>query len=955
MSEINIYDYDFLLGAAAANQQQIYDSLANTSAINLTGTTDQIVGFDLSGNPTPKNVGGDSNGAGLAFSGDTLTATLPQNLKTTGTPTFQSLTLSGLTAGRMLYSSASQQVAAAAITYDSTLTALGGIHSLDFAVTVNALAAGRLQWDDADGTLALGLKGGNVSLQIGQEEVVRVVNKTGGNLLESEYKVVRISSAQGQRVAVDLAQADSEPNSTDVIGVVTENIAVNQEGFITSRGIVREINTTGSLQGETWADGDVLFLSPGTAGGLTNVKPQGPNHLVIIGYVAYAHANHGKIFVTVNMSWETSELHDVQFGGSMPLAGALLIRDATLNVWKPAQLTAGTNITITNADGAVTIASSGGSGVTNGDKGDITVSNAGTPTENWSIDPNAVTTTKIADRNVTFAKLPAVTASTLLGRGSASGNGDAEEITLGANLTMTGTVLSASGGGGTPGGGVADIQYHGTGGVFAGSSNFQFALTGAPTVSILATDATQAGLSVQGLAAQSTTVVQILQGGNNAAPLLALRQGALLATDGYPLRYENSSGGLLLGLRARPGTPSYQFVSPGAATGTVVYELGTVGSNSGLGVASTGAHPTIYTNNLPSLWFNTANGNTVFNQSYQAAWGSAPGTVDVGITRPAAATLRITDGSTGAGRIQVGGATGTTSAINVGGVVAGSEAQSINASRTTTTAIADPSRITVLCNQTTLIASPTTTATGAVYVAGSNEVRSSGTQSVLTLYGLQNIARHGSTGNSGATVGLKCFAYLDGGTTAELVGGDFQAQTLVTTGVATLAAGVKAGVFRVSATSISTAYGVYVGTVQGTTAYGVYVSSAVAGTTAGGVYVAGTLQNYANLATWTTTSDVRLKKDIIDYEKGLDDILALRPRRFTWNEHSPNSGISAVGFVAQEAQAVDPELVTYVPMESAFDNILGMNVSNITPMLVNAVQTLHARIVELEKVQNAAN
>lgn len=48
-----------------------------------------------------------------------------------------------------------------------------------------------------------------------------------------------------------------------------------------------------------------------------------------------------------------------------------------------------------------------------------------------------------------FANLtPASAASILLGRGSASGAGDYQEITLGTGLTMTGTVLSAGGGSG---------------------------------------------------------------------------------------------------------------------------------------------------------------------------------------------------------------------------------------------------------------------------------------------------------------------------------------------------------------------------------------------------------------------------------------------------------------------------------------------------------------------------
>lgn len=67
---------------------------------------------------------------------------------------------------------------------------------------------------------------------------------------------------------------------------------------------------------------------------------------------------------------------------------------------------------------------------------------------------NAVTTAKIANANVTKAKIENVTASRLLGRG-ASGAGAPEEITLGTNLSITGTTLNAAGGGG----GLSDGDY----------------------------------------------------------------------------------------------------------------------------------------------------------------------------------------------------------------------------------------------------------------------------------------------------------------------------------------------------------------------------------------------------------------------------------------------------------------------------------------------------------------
>jgi hypothetical protein len=172
-----------------------------------------------------------------------------------------------------------------------------------------------MRWNDSDGTIDIGLKGGNVTLQVGQEEVIRVVNKTGSNLLEANYQCVRVRTqaeggAQGQRLAVKLAQADTKANHTGVLGLVTETINNNQEGFITTFGYVRGVNTTGSLQGETWLDGDVLWLSATTAGGLTNIQPT--THPVQIGYVVYAHGVNGKIFVRIGEGVdELDELHDL--------------------------------------------------------------------------------------------------------------------------------------------------------------------------------------------------------------------------------------------------------------------------------------------------------------------------------------------------------------------------------------------------------------------------------------------------------------------------------------------------------------------------------------------------------------------------------------------------------------------------------------------------------------------
>ena len=194
-------------------------------------------------------------------------------------------------------------------------------------------AIGKLIWNDNLGTAEIGLKGGSINAKLAQDLYARVVNKTGANLFYSQSKVVKVSTAQGQRLAVNLAQANNDLNSADTIGIVAENIDNNQEGFVITVGQLTGLNTTGSLQGETWADGDVLYLSPTTAGAITKVKPDGSTgHIVVLGYVEYAHQNNGKIYVKIMNGWELDELHNVYI--SSLSNNQVLTYESATQLWK---------------------------------------------------------------------------------------------------------------------------------------------------------------------------------------------------------------------------------------------------------------------------------------------------------------------------------------------------------------------------------------------------------------------------------------------------------------------------------------------------------------------------------------------------------------------------------------------------------------------------------------------
>jgi len=248
---------------------------------------------------------------------------------------------------------------------------------ITFDTTANETSAtGKLFWDDGDGVLSNGLKGGNVTLQIGTQQYARVYNDTASTLTKGQ--VVYIYGAQGNRLAVRLARADVESTSFGTIGLVAESIASGAEGFIITSGALYKLNTS------TLTAGATVYLSPTTAGAVTTTKPQAPNQLVVLGWVERVDNTVGSIYVKIDNGYELDELHDVQI--TSPQSGNIIIYDASttpIGVWKNAFLTAGTGISISNGNGSVTVTNSGvtsavaGTGISvSGATGAVTITNS---------------------------------------------------------------------------------------------------------------------------------------------------------------------------------------------------------------------------------------------------------------------------------------------------------------------------------------------------------------------------------------------------------------------------------------------------------------------------------------------------------------------------------------------------------------------------------------------------
>lgn len=223
---------------------------------------------------------------------------------------------------------------------------IGGANSLklDTTPTVATPVVGEVYWDEGNKTPSIQLEN-DVNLQLGQEIVTLCYNGTGSTIPNGS--VVAVTGAQGQRPSIALADADSESTSARTLGITTQAIANGAEGFITSFGFVRGLDTSAITAGVA------VYLSQ-TAGAFTSTKPAAPAHLVHLGYVIKSHASAGEIFVTINNGWEFDELHDVLITDLQ--SGQIPIRDQVLGVWKNITINGTTNeVTVTSTKDGITI------------------------------------------------------------------------------------------------------------------------------------------------------------------------------------------------------------------------------------------------------------------------------------------------------------------------------------------------------------------------------------------------------------------------------------------------------------------------------------------------------------------------------------------------------------------------------------------------------------------------
>lgn len=161
--------------------------------------------------------------------------------------------------------------------------------------SVPEATTGTLYWDsnDRSKTLALVMEDtGNIIQDIGEETFYRV--KASSAITKGQVLMFTGTVGSSGGLLAAPATGLTVGQSEYILGVATQDIALNSWGYATWFGEIKGVNTTGGS--ESWVDGQILYYNPAVTGGLTKNVPAAPNVKVIVAAVVHA-ASNGILFV----------------------------------------------------------------------------------------------------------------------------------------------------------------------------------------------------------------------------------------------------------------------------------------------------------------------------------------------------------------------------------------------------------------------------------------------------------------------------------------------------------------------------------------------------------------------------------------------------------------------------------------------------------------------------------
>jgi predicted heme/steroid binding protein len=301
-----------------------------------------------------------------------------------------------------------------------------GFVGFDLTPTGTPSVPGTMFWSADDETVDLVMDAA-VTQKIGQETFYLVKNQTGTAIPKGT--VVRAAGTVGSsgRILIAPFLANGTFPSKFCIGVTAETIANGANGFVTSFGKIRQINTA------SYTEGTVLYASPTSAGGFTATAPQAPNNIVTVAIVITSSTNNGAIFVRPTYSSNINEDEGVKI--TSPVANEGLFYNG--GYWVNKTIAAALGYTPANAATTLTI---------NGQSYDLSANRTWSVGTVTSVDMSVPTGFGIAGNPITGAGTLALTFASgySLPTNASQANWDTAYSNRITSLTTTGTSGAAT-------------------------------------------------------------------------------------------------------------------------------------------------------------------------------------------------------------------------------------------------------------------------------------------------------------------------------------------------------------------------------------------------------------------------------------------------------------------------------------------------------------------------------
>ena len=193
--------------------------------------------------------------------------------------------------------------------------------NLDFHTTVATKPAyqeGRLFYDKASGALAFYNDEADITLQIGQEDYIRVFNETASTITNGTP--VYLTGESGATPTIAVSRADDTYAKSQAVGIATHDIEASSVGYVTVRGLLGDLDTSHLTVGQP------VHVAIGAAGGTQSLSPTYPNYPTEVG-ICLISSTSGSIYVSiVHETFETMRVDgNAHFDADLTVDGDLTV------------------------------------------------------------------------------------------------------------------------------------------------------------------------------------------------------------------------------------------------------------------------------------------------------------------------------------------------------------------------------------------------------------------------------------------------------------------------------------------------------------------------------------------------------------------------------------------------------------------------------------------------------